>query len=293
MTNIQGVLLGIDGVLHVGLSPLPGAAEVLSWLEQRGYAVCFLTKSTITDHSILARSLQNRGLLAKPEQILPASVATANYLRQYYAGKRCFLLTKGDTTEDFAGIDPVDDEADVMVIGGTEELLSYEKRHKRSLQRLLWQAFGRELFRHFQALFDEFINEYISFLATLSEDLDLSQVKPAELAIFRPLDLWMFQVACNLDEKIKFTGFPFLGFSIKHGNNFPKVRYFPASLFTDFPAQCCLKRLAWLDMPTCYVPTAGPEFSSERAFLYKYLSLLIEDDRANQALFPCRFSLCL
>ena len=130
MTDIQGVLLDIDGVLHVSLSPLPGAAEALSWLKQHGYAVCFLTNSTIIDHSTLARSLQNIGLPVRPEQILTAPVATANYIRQNYVGKRCFLLTKGDTAEDFAGIELVDDEADVVVIGGAEELLSYENMNK-------------------------------------------------------------------------------------------------------------------------------------------------------------------
>ena len=36
------------------------------------------------------------------------------------------MITKGDTAEDFAGLHLVEGDADVVVIGGAEELLSYE-----------------------------------------------------------------------------------------------------------------------------------------------------------------------
>ena len=58
--------------------------------------------------------------------MITAPVATANYIRQRFPGKRCWLLTKGDTAADFAGIELVESEADVVVIGGAEELLTYE-----------------------------------------------------------------------------------------------------------------------------------------------------------------------
>ncbi len=57
---------------------------------------------------------------------MTAPVATANYIRQHYPDKRCWLLTKGDTARDFAGINLVESHADIIVIGGAEELLTYE-----------------------------------------------------------------------------------------------------------------------------------------------------------------------
>src|SRR5258708_7051699 len=109
MSRIQGVLLDIDGVLHVSMSPLPGAAETLRWLGQNGYRFGFVTNTTIYSRITLARLLQGIGLQIAPEQLLTAPVATANYLRQHYSGKRCWLLSKGDTAEDFAGIELVED----------------------------------------------------------------------------------------------------------------------------------------------------------------------------------------
>lgn len=130
MTQIQGALLDIDGVLHISMSPLAGAATTLRWLEQHGYAFCYVTNTTTSSCRTLARTLQAAGLPVEQERLLTAPLATANYLRQYYPGKRCWLLSKGDTAEDFAGIELVEEDADVVVIGGAEELLSYEAMNR-------------------------------------------------------------------------------------------------------------------------------------------------------------------
>ncbi len=126
MQPVRGVLLDIDGVLHVSMQPIRGAAEALHWLEQHGYATCFVTNTTTLARATLAERLQATGLPVGEEHLITAPVATANYIRQHYPGKRCWVLTKGDTAADFAGIELVESGADVVVIGGAEELLSYE-----------------------------------------------------------------------------------------------------------------------------------------------------------------------
>lgn len=126
MSSIRGVLLDIDGVLHVSMQLIPGAVETLHWLEQEGYQTCFVTNTTTSARATLVQRLQAIGLAIPVERVMTAPVATANYIRQHYPGKRVWLLTKGNTAEDFAGIELVEDHADVVVIGGAEELLSYE-----------------------------------------------------------------------------------------------------------------------------------------------------------------------
>src|SRR5579864_348080 len=123
-TTIKGVLLDIDGVLHLGMQPIPGAAETLRWLEQHGYATCFVTNTTTSSRASLVQQLQAIGLPIAEERVMTAAVATASYIRQHHPGKRAWLLTKGDTAEDFWGIDLVQDHADLVVIGGAEELLT-------------------------------------------------------------------------------------------------------------------------------------------------------------------------
>ena len=129
MQTIRGVLLDIDGVLHVSMQPIPGAAETLQKLELQGYSTCLVTNTTTMSRAALAQRLQSIGLPVEEQRIVTAPVATANYVRQHFAGKRCWVLTKGNTEADFTGIELVNglqEKADVVVIGGAEELLTYE-----------------------------------------------------------------------------------------------------------------------------------------------------------------------
>ena len=125
---IRGILLDVDGVLHVSMQPIAGAAQALEQLRQQGYRLCFVTNTTTYAHTALAQRLQQIGLPVPAAELLTAPLATAEYIRQHHAGQRCWLLTKGDTAADFAGIELVDMQtaADVVVIGGAEELLTYE-----------------------------------------------------------------------------------------------------------------------------------------------------------------------
>ncbi|GAC1426969.1 MAG: HAD-IIA family hydrolase [Ktedonobacteraceae bacterium] len=126
---IRGVLLDLDGVLHVSMQPMKGAVETLHWLTQKGYQTCFVTNTTTMNRATLAQRLQQIGLPIVEERLLTAPVATANYIRQHFSGKRCWVLTKGDTTADFVDIELVEPTAEdigVVVIGGAEELLTYE-----------------------------------------------------------------------------------------------------------------------------------------------------------------------
>ncbi|GCE49346.1 HAD superfamily hydrolase (TIGR01458 family) [Thermosporothrix hazakensis] len=128
--TIRGVLLDIDGVLHVGMQPVAGATEALTWLAGNGYRVAFVTNTTTMKRSTLAERLQAIGLPVEEDAIVTAPVATASYIRATYPDKRCWVISKGDTTDDFAGIPLTEEDAEVVVIGGAEELLSYETMNK-------------------------------------------------------------------------------------------------------------------------------------------------------------------
>lgn len=130
MEPICGVLLDIDGVLHVSMQPINGAAETLYWLTKHGYEICFVTNTTTLARQTLCQRLQQIGLPIEEQRLITAPVATANYIRQNFPGKRCWVLSKGDTASDFEGIELVEDQADVVVIGGAEELLTYEAMNR-------------------------------------------------------------------------------------------------------------------------------------------------------------------
>src|SRR5947209_18334466 len=126
MLAVRGILLDIDGVLHISMNPISGAAQTLQWLTQQGYHTCFVTNTTTFSRPMLAQRLHEIGLPIPEARLVTAPVATANYIRQHYPTKRCWVLTKGDIATDFAGIHLVNADAEVVVISGAEELLSYE-----------------------------------------------------------------------------------------------------------------------------------------------------------------------
>jgi len=126
MASFRGILLDIDGVLHVSMHAVAGANDTLLWLQKQDYQLCFVTNTTTSSRATLVQKLREIGLQLDEARVVTAPVATANYIRQHYPGKRCWLLTKGDTVRDFAGIQLVERQADIIVIGGAEELLTYE-----------------------------------------------------------------------------------------------------------------------------------------------------------------------
>src|SRR5438132_12592401 len=126
MATMRGILLDIDGVLHVSMQLIAGAADTLRWLDQHGYRTCFVTNTTTASRATLAQRLVAIGLPLTEQHLLTAPVATANYIRQHYPGKRCWVLSKGDAEADFAGIDLVTTHTEIMIMGGTEKLLTYE-----------------------------------------------------------------------------------------------------------------------------------------------------------------------
>src|SRR5437762_14156184 len=92
---LRGILLDIDGVLHVSMKPIQGATETLSWLREQKYQTCFVTNTTTLSQAKLAERLQQIGLPISEQSILTAPVATARYIRRHFPRQRCWVLTKG------------------------------------------------------------------------------------------------------------------------------------------------------------------------------------------------------
>ncbi|HEY5856100.1 MAG TPA: HAD-IIA family hydrolase [Aldersonia sp.] len=121
MQTVGGVLFDIDGVLVTSWEPIEGAAETLKLLDQRSIARTFLTNTTSRTRTQIADALTDVGMPARPDEVLTAGALTAEYVRSRYPGARCFLLNSGDVTEDMPEIDFVDDDPEVIVLGGAGE----------------------------------------------------------------------------------------------------------------------------------------------------------------------------
>ncbi len=132
MGTIRGVLVDVDGVLHVDGNPIPGAARALRDLRSVGVKIRLLTNGTMRTCSGLAAYMQSMGFDIEPAEILTAVTATADYLRRQHPGEACHLVVSGDICEEFGTIPLSDDEhrAQVVVFGGASETFSFEAMNR-------------------------------------------------------------------------------------------------------------------------------------------------------------------
>jgi HAD superfamily hydrolase (TIGR01458 family) len=133
LTDVRGFLFDVDGVLHVGNHPVPGAADVLRRLAARGVPFRLLTNTTTASRATLAARLRGMGLPVDERLLITAPVATAAYIHRRFPDQPVYLLAKGDAVDDFraAGVPVVGPDgsppAGLVVIGGAEEELTYAR----------------------------------------------------------------------------------------------------------------------------------------------------------------------
>lgn len=75
-------LLDLDGTLYTGDAAIPGAVDALARLRARGVPFRFVTNTTSRSRRMLVERLAGYGLAASPEEIVTATLAGAELLRQ-------------------------------------------------------------------------------------------------------------------------------------------------------------------------------------------------------------------
>lgn len=126
--SVGGVLFDIDGVLVTSWQPIPGAAETLRALAERGVPCSYLTNTTTRTRLEIAAALTAAGMSVRPDEVITAAALTAEYVRANHPGARCLLVNSGDIAEDMPGVDLVDsavcetstapEKPDVILLGG-------------------------------------------------------------------------------------------------------------------------------------------------------------------------------
>ncbi|MGW3470469.1 HAD-IIA family hydrolase [Saccharopolyspora sp. NPDC000995] len=125
MVEIRAALIDIDGVLTVSWRPLPGAADALRKLRADGIGVLLVTNTTGRTRASIAETLTGAGFEVGVDEILTAPAATAEHLARHHPGARCLLVNSGDIGEDLGDVEQVDDDADVVVLGGAGPEFDY------------------------------------------------------------------------------------------------------------------------------------------------------------------------
>lgn len=125
--EVRGLLIDVDGVLHVGDVPVPGAVEALAELRSRGIPFRLLTNTTRRPRGALGVGLRTIGFDVADDEIMTAVGATVDYVRRRFPGQPVYLLTNPAVAEDFAGVPLTDGPgARVVVVGDAGEGFTFE-----------------------------------------------------------------------------------------------------------------------------------------------------------------------
>ena len=114
---MAGILLDVDGVLHVSGSPIAGAADAVSQLRENGHRLRFVTNNTTDSRRRLADKIRGFGIELDDAELQTTAAAAAHALK----GKRVLALTMPDIVEDLEDVELVGEGADAVLIGGADE----------------------------------------------------------------------------------------------------------------------------------------------------------------------------
>ena len=127
---MAGILLDVDGVLHVSGVPIAGAPEAVAQLRQNGHRLRFVTNNTTHSRRRLTDQIRGFGVELEDGELQTTANAAAHALK----GKRVLALTMPDIVEDFEGIELVGEGADAVLLGGADE--TYETNQVYSYMNL-------------------------------------------------------------------------------------------------------------------------------------------------------------
>uniref|UniRef100_UPI00398E560F glycerol-3-phosphate phosphatase n=1 Tax=Pristiophorus japonicus TaxID=55135 RepID=UPI00398E560F len=82
LASLDALVFDCDGVLWKGDSPIPGAAQLVNRLQERGKRVFFLTNNSTKSRRMYGDKLRGLGFAAGPEQVFGTAPCAALYLRQ-------------------------------------------------------------------------------------------------------------------------------------------------------------------------------------------------------------------
>lgn len=122
--QIKGLMLDMDGTFYMGDILLSGALDFLAFLNERGLPFSFLTNNSSKSALDYQQKLIGLGVKEADARVYTSGDATIDYVLRHHKGKKVFLMGTRSLMKSFleAGIELVEDEPDLIVLGYDTEL---------------------------------------------------------------------------------------------------------------------------------------------------------------------------
>ena len=96
---VRGILCDIDGTLYFRGKIIPDAIETVSYLQDKGYKIVFLTNTDSKPPQDILEILLNFGFSVKSDDIFTPIIAIKEYISQFPDKKSYFLMSERVTSE--------------------------------------------------------------------------------------------------------------------------------------------------------------------------------------------------
>jgi HAD superfamily hydrolase (TIGR01458 family) len=136
--DIRGLLIDLDGVIYDDEVVIPDSVYAIRTLQQRDIPFRFATNATARSRGSLVRRLAALGMEVAENQVINTPFVAAQHLRKQ-PGIRCMLLVKDDARQEFEGIEVVDRDPQVVVVGDLAGGFNYDTLN-RAFQAILGGA---------------------------------------------------------------------------------------------------------------------------------------------------------
>ncbi len=143
MHDYRAYLLDLDGIIYRGEQRLPGARELVQWLDATGHKVLYLSNNSLQTPAEVASKLARLDMPRPQGRVLTAGYATVRLIAERFPGGRVFVLAMPSiermATE--AGLRPVwseemDGPTPDAILVGLDRSLTYD-RLRRGLRGIL------------------------------------------------------------------------------------------------------------------------------------------------------------
>ncbi len=125
LTGLRGLMLDLDGTVYEDNRLIPGAAEAIAALRERGFRLRFVTNTTNKRRETIRDKLHALGIESDASEIFTAPVAASLMLRRHPEA-RCWVVTRGNSIQEFQGLRLDEDQPDFVVLGDLMEGFTFD-----------------------------------------------------------------------------------------------------------------------------------------------------------------------
>lgn len=128
--DYRGYIFDLDGTIYLGSHLLPGAADLIRSLRDRGARVLFVTNNPTKNQQMYAEKLTALGIPTRPEEVVNTIVTMTTWLAAQPCGTGVFVIGEEPLRQGIAGagIRLTDDADDTnIVVASYDRTFDYRK----------------------------------------------------------------------------------------------------------------------------------------------------------------------